>query len=375
MIPINSNLMLLQRSAIRAYTNLAKTADDCVMLTIGEPDFDTPQLIRDAAVAALEAGQTHYAPNQGTDALRKAIAAYETNRGNTCTESNVLVTVGACEALFTALFGILNPGDEVIIPTPRFVLYDTIITVAGAKLVPLDLTKTGFQITKEALEDLITPRTKAILLNSPNNPTGAVYSAESLANVKAAVQGKPIYVVCDNVYQQLSLSPVPDLTLDEEIKDQVLLCQSFSKPYAMTGWRCGYLTGPEEVVSRLLLLHAGMVTTVPTFIQTACITALQTDPIPMAKAYGARRDYVCKRLTDMGLTFPQPEGAFYVFPNIEKFGLTSAEFCTRMIKEAKVAAVPGSCFGGEGHIRISYCCSQENLEKGLDRMEAFLKTL
>ena len=375
MIPINSNLMLLQRSAIRAYTNLAKTVDDCVMLTIGEPDFDTPQPIRDAAVSALNEGQTHYAPNQGTDALRKAIAAFETNRGNTCTENNVLVTVGACEALFTALFGILDPGDEVIIPTPRFVLYDTIITVAGAKLVPLDLTKTGFQITKEALEDLITPRTKAILLNSPNNPTGAVYSAESLANVKAAVQGKPIYVVCDNVYQQLSLSPVPDLTLDEEIKDQVLLCQSFSKPYAMTGWRCGYLTGPEEVVSRLLLLHAGLVTTVPTFIQTACITALQTDPTPMAKAYEARRDYVCKRLTAMGLTFPQPEGAFYVFPNIEKFGLTSAEFCTRMIREAKVAAVPGSCFGGEGHIRISYCCSQENLEKGLDRMKAFLKTL
>lgn len=375
MIPINSKLMGLQRSAIRAYTNLAKTVEDCVMLTIGEPDFDTPQPIKDAAIAALEANQTHYAPNQGTEALRAAIASFETRRGNICSDANVLVTVGACEALFTALFGILNPGDEVIVPTPRFLLYDTIITVAGAKLIPLDLTKTDFQITKEALDALITPKTKAIILNSPNNPTGAVYSAESLENVTAAVQGKPIYVVCDNVYQQLALTPVPDLTKDEDLKEQVLLCQSFSKPYAMTGWRCGYLTGSEEVIGRLLLLHAGLVTTVPTFVQTACITALETDPAPMAEAYAHRRDYVCSRLRAMGLSFPEPEGAFYVFPNIERFGLTSAEFCTRMIKEAKVATVPGSCFGGEGHIRISYCCSDENLKKGLDRMEAFLKIL
>ena len=375
MIPINSKLMGLQRSAIRAYTNLAKTVDGCVMLTIGEPDFDTPQPIKDAAIAALEANQTHYAPNQGTEALRAAIATFESKRGNIRSDANVLVTVGACEALFTGLFGILNPGDEVIVPTPRFLLYDTIIAVAGAKLVPLDLTKTDFQITKEALDALITPKTKAIILNSPNNPTGAVYSAESLENVKAAVLGKPIYVVCDNVYQQLALTPVPDLTKDAELKEQVLLCQSFSKPYAMTGWRCGYLTGPEDVIGRLLLLHAGLVTTVPTFVQTACITALETDPAPMAQAYAKRRDYVCSRLRAMGLSFPEPEGAFYVFPNIERFGLTSAEFCTRMIKEAKVATVPGSCFGGEGHIRISYCCSDENLKKGLDRMEAFLKTL
>ena len=224
-------------------------------------------------------------------------------------------------------------------------------------------------------KELITPKTKAIILNSPNNPTGAVYSADSLENVKAAVLGKPIYVVCDNVYQQLALTPVPDLTKDAELKEQVLLCQSFSKPYAMTGWRCGYLTGPEDVIGRLLLLHAGLVTTVPTFVQTACITALETDPAPMAQAYAHRRDYVCSRLRAMGLSFPEPEGAFYVFPNIERFGLTSADFCTRMIKEAKVATVPGSCFGGEGHIRISYCCSDENLKKGLDRMEAFLKTL
>ena len=375
MIPINENLLKLKRSGIRLYTNLARTVNDCVMLTIGEPDFDTPQAIKDAAVAAIAANQTHYAPNQGTEALRKAIAAYENRRGLNCNESEVLITVGACEALYSALFGILNPGEEVIVPTPAFPLYETIATTAGANVVELDLKKTNFQITKEALEAVITPKTKAIVLNSPNNPSGAVYSEESLAAVKEAVLGKPIYVICDNVYQQLSMEKLPDLSLDEELKDQILLCQSFSKPYAMTGWRVGYLIGNEEVISRLLLLHAGMVTAIPTFLQTACITALETDTTPMAEVYAKRREYVCSRLKNMGLTFPEPKGAFYVFPDITKFGMESGEFCTRLIKEAKVATVPGSCFGAEGHIRISYCCSDENLKKGMDRMEEFLKTV
>ena len=375
MIPINENLLKLKRSGIRLYTNLARTVDDCVMLTIGEPDFDTPQAIKDAATAAIAANQTHYAPNQGTDALRKAIAAYENRRGLRCNENEVLVTVGACEALYTALFGILNPGEEVIVPTPAFPLYETIATTAGAKVVELDLKKTNFQITKEALEAVITPKTKAIVLNSPNNPSGAVFDEESLAAVKAAVLGKPIYVICDNVYQQLSKEKLPDLSLDEELKDQILLCQSFSKPYAMTGWRVGYLIGSEEVISRLLLLHAGMVTAIPTFLQTACIIALETDTTPMAEVYAKRREFVCCRLREMGLTFPEPKGAFYVFPDITKFGMDSGEFCTRLIKEAKVATVPGSCFGAEGHIRISYCCSDENLKKGMDRLEQFLQNL
>ena len=374
-MPLNPNLSDLTRSAIRAYTNLARTVDDCVMLTIGEPDFDTPQPIKDAAVRALEANQTHYAPNQGTPALRQAIARWETSRGCVCTEEQVLVTVGACEALYVALTGILEPGSEVIVPTPGFLLYDTITTAAGAKTVPLDLTATDFRITAEALKAVITPKTRAIVLNSPNNPTGAVYSAASLAAVKAAVLGKPIWVICDNVYQQLSSVEVPDLSLDEDLREQVLLCQSFSKPYAMTGWRVGYLVGPEAVISRLLLLHAGMVTAVPTFIQTACVTALETDTRTMAETYARRQAYVCRRLDAMGLRYPQPEGAFYVFPNIEKFGMSSGEFCTRMIKEAKVATVPGSCFGGEGHLRISCCCSDAALEKGMDRMEAFLQKL
>ena len=375
MIPLNSNLSSLKRSPIRLYTNMARATPGCAMLTIGEPDLDTPDLIKEAAVAAIRADHTHYAPNQGTPALRQAVADYETARGNATKPEEVLITIGACQALFTALLGILNPGEEVIVPTPGFMLYETIATVAGAKAVPLDISKTGFQIDEAALNAAITPRTKAIILNSPCNPTGTIFNLESLAAIKKAVLGKPIFVLCDNVYNQLSYAECPDLSLDPEMKEQVLLCQSFSKPYAMTGWRVGYLVCPEYVMERLLLLSAATITAVPTFLQDAAITALQTDTAPMRQIYEKRRAYVCARLDAMGLCYPAPEGAFYVFPEISKFGLSSDEFCTRMIKEGKVAAVPGSCFGADNHIRLSYCYSDEELKRGLDRMEAFLATL
>lgn len=375
MIPLNRNLDTLQRSGIRRFTNLAKEVPDCVMLTIGEPDFDTPEAIKVAAVAALEANQTHYAPNQGTEALRKAVAEYETGRGMPCTAEQVMITVGATGALFTALLGVLNPGEEVIIPTPAFSLYDTITTIAGGKPVALDIAKDGFQITRQALEAVITDKTKAIVLNSPNNPTGTVLSADSLAAVKQVVQGRPIYIICDNVYNQLCYGPCPDLSLDADLRDQVLLCQSFSKPYAMTGWRVGYLVGPREVMDRLLLLHAAQVAAVPTFVQSACVEALRTDVSSMRREYQHRRDYVMQRLQSMGLAFPKPEGAFYIFVDISRFGMTAEVFCERMIREAGVAAVPGSCFGVEGYVRLSYCCDFQRLTLGMDRMESFLKCL
>lgn len=376
MIPLNRNLSALQRSPIRVYTDLARQTPGCVMLTIGEPEFDTPAPIRQAACAALAAGRTHYAPNQGTLALRQAIAQAETRRGCPTAPEEVLVTVGACQALFTALLGILNPGDEVVLPSPCFGLYETIVTIAGGVVRRLDLTKTDFQITSQALDAVLTEKTKAIILNSPCNPTGVVLSSQSLAAVKAAILGKPIFLICDNVYDKLCyLDVCPDLSLDKQLRPQLILCQSFSKPYAMTGWRVGYLTCPEYVMERLLLLSAATITAVPTFVQDAALAALDTDPAPMAAAYRQRRDYVCSRLTRMGLSFPQPEGAFYVFPDISRYGLDSAAFCTRMIRQAAVAAVPGSCFGSEGRIRLSYCCSQQELALGLDRMEGFLKGL
>ena len=375
MIPLNANLSALKRSPIRLFTNLARQTPGCAMLTIGEPDFDTPENIREAAISSIRAGHTHYAPNQGTDTLRKAVAEYETNRGNPTRPEQVLVTIGACHALFTALLGILNPGEEIIVPTPGFLLYETIATIAGAKTVPLDISKSGFQIDEEALRASITDKTKAIIINSPCNPTGTVFNKESLDTVKRAVLGKPIFVLCDNVYNQLTYTDCPDLSLDAQLKDQLLLCQSFSKPYAMTGWRIGYLICPEYVMDRLLLLSAAEITAVPTFLQDAAITALGTDPAPMVNIYRQRREYVCRRLDEMGLSYPTPEGAFYVFPDISKFGLTSEEFCTRMIKEGGVAAVPGSCFGKDGYIRLSYCYSDGELKTGLDRMAAFIQQL
>ena len=375
MIPLNNNLYKLQRSQIRVFTNLARQTPDCAMLTIGEPDFDTPEAIKAAAIDALNAGLTHYAPNQGTVQLRQAIADYETARGNAVTAEQVLVTVGACQALFTTFLGILNPGEEAIVPTPGFGLYESLCHIAGAKMVELDISKTGFQIDPDALKAAITPKTKAILLNSPNNPTGAVLSEASLAAVKEAVLGKPIFVIWDNVYNQLAYGPCPDLSLDADLREQMILCQSFSKPYAMTGWRVGYLTCPDYVMERFLLLSAATITAVPTFLQEAAIQALKTDPSPMREIYRQRRDYVCGRLRDMGLPFPEPEGAFYVFPSISEFGIGSEEFCLRLIREGKVAAVPGKCIGTEGYIRLSYCYSEAELKRGLDRLEVFVNKL
>ena len=375
MIPLNERLQSLQRSGIRRYTNLAKTVSDCVLLTIGEPDFDTPQEIKAAAVAALEKGRTHYAPNQGEEGLRKAIAEFETKRGMTCKPEQVLVTAGATGALYTALTGILNPGEEVIIPTPAFPLYESITLAAGATPVFLDIREDGFQLTEKALNRVITEKTKAIVLNSPNNPSGAVLSRESLEAVKRAVAGKDIYILCDNVYQGLSETACPDLSLDAAMAERILLCQSFSKPYAMTGWRIGYLICPEQVMDRLLLLHAAELASVPTFLQDACVTAFSVSTEPMAKVYARRRELVCQRLKEMGLSFPEPQGAFYVFPDISGFGMTDEAFCTRLITEGGVATVPGSCFGCPGHIRISYCCADDQLEIGMDRLEQFLKTL
>ena len=375
MIPLNQNLLPLERSSIRRFTNLARQTPGCLMLTIGEPDLDTPMAIRQQCLEALMDNQTHYAPNQGMPQLTNAVAEFESRRGHPTRPEQVLVTVGACGALFTAMLGILNPGEEVIVPTPGFLLYGSIAQIAGAKMVPLDISKTGFQITREALLPLITPKTKAIILNSPCNPTGTIFSRESLEVVKEAILGKPIFLICDNVYNALSYSECPDLSLDPDLQDQLILCQSFSKPYAMTGWRVGFLPCPDYVMDRLLLLSASMITAVPTFVQLAAVEALKTDISPMRELYRKRRDYVCSRLTAMGLQYPEPEGAFYVFPDISRYGMTSEEFCIRMIREAGLAAVPGSCFGGEGHIRLSYCYSDEELSQALDRLEAFLKVL
>lgn len=372
---MNQNILKMKPSLIRRFTALAKATPGCRMLTIGEPDFDTPSPIRVAAAKAMAEGLTHYAPNKGTDSLRKAIAAYETKRGMACTMDNILVTVGATGALNTVLTGLLNPGEEVIIPVPAFPLYESIATAAGAVPVFLDLKKSNFQIEKAPLEAVISPKTRAIILNSPNNPTGCVLSERSLDIVAQLAVEHDFYIICDNVYAALSAEAVPDLTLRPQLRDRVILCQSFSKPWAMTGWRLGWLAAPENLIDNFTLLQASQIASVPTFLQKAAETALQVDVQDMAAVYRKRREYMLARLDSMGLTYPRPQGAFYVFPEIARFSMDSETFCTRLIAEGGLAAVPGSCFGCEGHIRLSYCYSDEELKESLDRLEKFIENL
>lgn len=374
---LNAAVYGAKRSAIREFSRLAKETPGCLALTLGEPDFDTPERVRAEARAALDAGETHYIENNGSMALRERIARFEQEKnGMDCCPRQVIVTAGATEALFVSLFGILNPGDEVIVPTPAFVLYEEIIKLCRGVFVPLDTSANGFQIDSAALRAKITPHTKAIILNTPNNPTGCVYTPESLDNLRGAVEGRDIFVICDDVYRQLVYTDsYRSFTEFDEAREQTLLVQSFSKPYAMTGWRVGYLIGPEAVIERLELIHQFAVVSTPAPFQRACIAALDYDPSPLVETYRKRREYVLARLGKMGMEVTRPDGAFYVFPSIRKYGLDSADFCRRMISEAGLAATPGFCFGAEGFIRLSYCCSDEVLSQGLDRLERFIHTL
>lgn len=374
---LNTTLYTAKRSAIREFSKLAAQHPDCVRLTLGEPDFDTPAPIRDAVGPALESGQTHYIANNGTAELRDKISAFErTRNGLDYAPEDVIVTVGATEAIFVALFGVLNPGDEVIVPYPGFVLYEQILNLCRAKTLPLDTTDYGFQIRSEALDGLITPRTKAILLNSPNNPTGSVYDAESLTAVYNAVRDRDIFVICDDVYRKLCYDgEYHSFAEYQDLREKIIVTESFSKSYAMTGWRMGWLLADASVRERLELIHQFMVTSAPAPFQSACITALDQDPGPMVEEYRRRRDILMDRLTAMGMDVQRPEGAFYVFPSIAKYGMDSTTFCTHLLAEAGVAVTPGASFGADDHIRISYCCGQEELVKGLDRLESFLRTL
>ncbi|MBQ6583247.1 MAG: aminotransferase class I/II-fold pyridoxal phosphate-dependent enzyme [Mogibacterium sp.] len=374
---LNTAVYSAKRSAIREFSKLAAATPDCIQLTLGEPDFDTPEVICRAASEALEAGETHYIENNGILALREGIAAFEREQnGMDYTADEVIVTAGATEALFISLFGILNPGDEVIIPSPAFVLYEQIVNLCRGVTVPMDTVQDGFQIRRPSLQPLITERTKAIILNTPNNPTGCVYDEESLRTVYEAVRGRNIFVICDDVYRQLCYTEdYHSFAEFRDLREQLLVVQSFSKPYAMTGWRVGWLLADASVKERLELIHQFMVVSAPAPFQQACITALGTDPAEMTGEYRKRRDYVTGRLEEMGLPAVTPEGAFYAFPSIEKYGLGSEEFCTRLVREAGVAVTPGMAFGSDRHIRISYCCSRRNLREGLDRLERFLGTI
>ena len=375
---LNEAVYGAKRSAIREFSKLANKTPGCIALTLGEPDLATPQPVCNAVPEALTAGQTHYIENNGTYALREAIARFEREKnGMDYTPDEVIVTVGATQALFVALFGILNPGDEVIVPTPAFVLYEQIIGLCRGTFIPYDTTPDSFQLNADRLRALITPNTKAIILNSPNNPTGCVYNVQSLQAVHDVVQGREIFVICDDVYNRLVYTEGYErfALRHPELREQIVVVDSFSKPWAMTGWRIGWLAAAPSLAVQIAKAHQYMVSSAVAFEMPAAAAALSVDPAPMLETYRARRARVLAALEKMGLSVVEPAGAFYVFPSIKGTGLTSEQFCTRAIEEAGVGLVPGSCFGSEGYVRLSYCVSDEDLDEGLRRLDRFVMGL
>ncbi len=374
---LNDAVMNVELSGIRRFTFLVRDTPGACALTIGEPDLNTPDPIKEAAKAALDANDTHYPPGNGFPYLLEAISKFEAeHHGLHYGPDEILVTVGATEALSATFNTLLNPGDEVIIPTPAFGLYESITRLCRGVPVFLPTEDNGFQIDPAALAAALTPRTKAIILTSPNNPTGCMYSKETLDAIHEVLKDRPVFVICDDVYRTLTyVDGYHSFAEYQDMRDRIVVVQSFSKPYAMTGWRVGYLLADKAVKSRLEVFHQYAVTSVPAFIQPACVKALESDTAPMVEIFRKRRDYIYRRLTDMGFSIQEPQGAFYVFVNVRKYGMDSITFCERMLRESLVGAIPGIYFGTEGYIRLSYCYSDADLKEGLDRIERFIKSL
>lgn len=374
---LNTSLVRLKSSGIRRINALAAQHPGCIALALGEPEFDTPQEIRDEVTRALQRGETHYPPNNGTPFLRRSISKYMSAQGFDYAPDNVIVTDGATEALHATLLAMLEPNDEVIIPTPAFGLYESIVRVNHAFPVFLDTARADFQIDEDALRDRVTPATKAIVICSPNNPTGCIFNAASLDAVARVAAETGIYVICDDVYNRLVYTDGYErfALRHPELREQTVVVDSFSKPWAMTGWRIGWLAADPSLAVQIAKAHQYMVSSAVSFEMPAAAAALSVDPAPMLETYRARRARVLAALEKMGLSVVEPAGAFYVFPSIKGTGLTSEQFCTRAIEEAGVGLVPGSCFGSEGYVRLSYCVSDEDLDEGLRRLDRFVAGL
>lgn len=348
----------------------------------GEPDFGTPQYIVDAAKEALDRGFTKYTPSAGTVELRKAIARkLEADNDITYAHNQIVVSTGGKQCLFNAIFAMVEPGDEVIIPAPFWLTYPELVKMAGAKpvFVPT-LEQNGFKLTAEQLKGAITKHTKMLILNSPNNPTGAVYSKQELESLAKVIVENDIFCISDEIYEKLVYGGeehVSIASLGADIYNRTVTVNGLSKSYAMTGWRLGYAAGPAPLVKVMTKIHQSCIMSAPTTSQYAAITALRQcdDQIEMMRdEYNRRRRYVVKALNEMGLTCFEPRGAFYVFPSIQISGLTSSEFCEQLLREKEVAIIPGSAFGasGEGYARISYAYSVDHLQTAMKRIREFL---
>lgn len=366
----------LKRSEIREFSRLAKETEGCIALTLGEPEFTTSDTIFEKVKEAYGSSQTHYIANTGKQELKEAISQFEKKHQLNYDPDEIIVTNGATEALFVSLFSILNPNDEVIIPQPAFSLYEEIVSMCRAKAVYLDTSEDDYQIRKEKLKPLINGHTKAIILNSPNNPTGTVLNKKSLNAVYQCIKNTMIFAVCDDVYRELTYTRGYHSFMEyQDIRSQLILIQSFSKPWAMTGWRMGYIASDRISIEKMELVHQFTVVSTPSLFQDACVQALKEDPAPLKKAYDERIKYILKRLEAFNVPVIKPQGAFYLFPSIEEFGMTSREFCLRLIREGKLALTPGSAFGDDSHVRMSCCYKMEEIEEAMDRFEAFITKL
>ena len=382
--PLSDRILEIQPSGIRKFFDIVSEMPDAISLGVGEPDFDTPWHIREEAIYSLEKGITSYTSNAGLMELRSEIAEY-TKRHLGLTyhpKDEVIVTVGGSEAIDIALRAMLNPGDEVLMPEPCYVSYLPCIKLANGVPVSIQLKEEHeFRLQKEQLLEAITDKTKILILSYPNNPTGAIMTKEDLEDIAKVVVEKDLFVISDEIYAALtygrehtSIASLPGM------KERTIIINGFSKAYAMTGWRLGYALGPKIIIEQMTKIHQFCIMAAPTTSQYAAVTALKNgdrDVEEMRKSYNERRNYLMAAMRRMKLQCFEPYGAFYIFPCIKEFGMTSEEFATKLLEKEKVAVVPGSAFGecGEGFIRISYAYSIEELKEALSRVERFIEKL
>jgi len=382
--PLADKVVDIKPSGIRKFFDIVSEMKDAISLGVGEPDFDTPWHIRDEGIYSLEKGRTFYTSNSGLKELKVEICNYlKRSQGMSYDyATDVLVTVGGSEAIDMGLRAMINPGDEVLIPQPSYVSYEPCAVLAGAKPVIIDLkAENEFRLTAKELEDAITEKTKVLILPFPNNPTGAIMEKEDLEAIAEVILKHDIFVMSDEIYGELtykgkhvSIATLPGM------QERTILINGFSKAYAMTGWRLGYACGPKEIIAQMTKIHQFAIMCAPTTSQYAAVEALKNgdgDVQEMKMAYNQRRRYLLHAFEEMGLECFEPYGAFYVFPCIKEFGMTSDEFATRFLEEEKVAAVPGTAFGdsGEGYLRISYAYSLERLKEAMGRLNHFVTKL
>ena len=383
--PLSDKIVSIQPSGIRKFFDIVSEMKDAISLGVGEPDFDTPWSIREEGIYSLEKGRTYYTSNAGLSELRTEICNFLNRRYglNYNPDGETLITVGGSEAIDLAFRAMLNPGDEVIIPQPSYVSYLPCAVLADATPVLVNLKEENeFRLTPEELLSAITPKTKILVFPFPNNPTGAIMPKEELEKIAQICIDKDIFVVSDEIYSELtyggehhcSIASIPGMT------DRTIVINGFSKSHAMTGWRLGYACGPAPIIKQMLKIHQFAIMCAPTNSQYAAVEALRhcdENIEHMRDEYDQRRRFMLTRLRGMGLKCFEPFGAFYIFPNIAEFGMTSEEFAMRFLKEYKVAIVPGTAFGecGEGFLRMSYASSLSNLKTAMERLEEFINTL